>query len=296
MKTLAFALTALAAGTVSVAPSDLLVTDDAPDGFELAVDPPTDLTFEEYASLSPDATAHVDPDGAAALSMRAAVDVWTSDSDDILLREVTRWSDDDEARAFVEQAVVVGVQDGLDRVDPPIDGAVAFLGADEGLWTRTVAWQQGPYAMAIAHFGVFEGSDRTIDDATTALAERVSTSTGHDVGVSTEVAPDVPAASESGGGIGIGTIVLWVVVVGGVTWLIMRLRRRAAGDGRGRGRSAGHGDDRDRAEPSGTSDEADEPADVDDIIERARARSRAEREIDAIPDPTEPGWTPPDDY
>ena len=60
---------------------------------------------------------------------------------------------------------VVGVEAELDRRNPPFDGAVAFIGADDGLWTRTVAWQQGQYAMTVAHFGVFEGSNQIIDEA-----------------------------------------------------------------------------------------------------------------------------------
>ncbi|MFW2334060.1 hypothetical protein [Ilumatobacter sp.] len=291
MKTLAIVLSALAAGSAAVAPSDLLVADDVPAGLVEAAEPPTDLGFDEYAPLSPDATAHVDPDSSGAISMRAAVDVWTSDDDDVLLREVTRWATEADARAFVEQAVVVGTQDGLDRVDPPIEGAVAFLGADDGLWTRASAWQQGPYAMAIAHFGVFEGSDRIIDDATTALAARVTAVTGYEVVATDAGDPEDTSDAESGGGIAIGTVLLWIVVIGGVMWLIMRLRRRAAGDGREPGRPR----DRPRGERPDIDDgvETDEP-DVDDMIERARARGRAEREIEAIPDPTEPGWTPPD--
>ncbi len=280
MKTLATAFLALAVGTAAVAPSDLLIAEDVPDGFELAVEAPTDLTFEDYAPLSPDATAHVDPAGSAATSMRAAVDVWTSADDDILLREVTRWGSDDEAQAFVEQAVVVGVEDGLDRIDPPFDGGVAFLGADEGLWTRTVAWSQGPYATTVAHFGVFEGSSRIIDESATDLADRIVDDTGHQVALSEEV--ETTPDTSSGGGIGIGTVVLWIVVIGGVTWLIMRLRRRAASNAdRPRG-SGGRSDDIE----SGGRPLDDERADVDDIIERARARGRAEREVEAIPDPT----------
>jgi len=294
MTSLAIALIALVAGTTAVAPADLLVAEDVPAGLFQASEPPIDLTFSEYGPLSPDATAHVDPDSSGALSMRAAVDVWTSDDDDVLLREVTLWADDADARAFVEQAVVVGVQDDLDRAEPPFNGAIAYIGADEGLWTRTVAWQQGPYAMTVAHFGVFEGSDRIIDEAATALAQRVADETGHEVAIVETDTPDATSESESGGGIGIGTVLLWILVVAGVTWLIMRLRRRAAGNERGRGRPGDRGD---QTRPDAVDrDDTDEPADVDDIIERARARGRAEREIEAIPDPSEPGWTPPDDY
>ena len=257
MKSLALVVYALTASTGQVAPSDLLTGADVPAGLELAVEPPADLTFDEYAPLSPDATAHVDPTGSAALSMRAAVDVWTSAADDILLREITRWSTADEARAFVEQAVVVGTEDGLDAVDPPFDGGVAFLGSDEGLWTRTVAWQQGPFAMTIAHFGVSEGSDRIIDGSATELADHTTALTGHPIAVFDEVEPT--SASTSDGGIGIGTVVLWIVVIGGVTSLIIRLRRRAMS--------------------------RDEP----------RARHEVGRRIDAIPDPAEPGRTPPED-
>ena len=49
--------------------------------------------------------------------MLAAVDVWVSEEDDVLLREVTRWATDAEATAFVEHAVVVGVEAGRRRWD-----------------------------------------------------------------------------------------------------------------------------------------------------------------------------------
>ena len=39
----------------------------------------------------------------------------------------------------------------------------------------------------------------------------------------------------------------------------------------------------------------DEELDVDEVIERARARARAQREVDAIPNPTG-GWSPPDEH
>lgn len=273
MTSLAIALVTLAAGSSVVAPSDLLVAEDVPSGFELVVEQPSDLTFEEYAELSPDAMAHVDPDGSAAQTMLAAVDVWASEADDVLLREVTRWPTETDARAFVEQAVVVGVKGGLVRTDPPVDGGVAFEGADEGLWTRTVAWQQGRYAMSVAHFAVFEGSDRIIDETATALAERVVAETGRSVAAAPDAGVETEAASDgaSGDGITIGTILLWIVVIGGVTWLIMRLRRRASRVGPARGRS-----DRDDARTG------DDPGSDD-----------GEREIEAIPDPPEPGWRPP---
>jgi hypothetical protein len=277
MRTLAIALVSLAAGASAVAPSDLLVAEDVPDGFELVVEPPSVLTFDEYAELSPEAIAHVDPAGEAAQGMRAAVDVWASQGDDILLREVTRWATEEDAGGFVEQAIVVGVQNGLDRNDPPFDGAVAFLGADEGR-----------FAMSVAHFAVFEGSDAVIDEAVTALAERVRSQTGQDVAPAPDDGESATAGDDgSSGGIGIGTVVLWIAVIGGVTWLIMRLRRRADGDGRRPDRQG-------RNNRPGRDDPGD--TDVDDVIERARARSRAEREIEAVPDPTDPGWTPPDDY
>jgi len=294
VKILAIALVTLAAGSAAVAPSDLLVAEDVPAGFELADATPTDLTFDDYAELSPDSVAHVDPDSSGALSMRVGVDVWTSDDSDALLREVTRWATETDARAFVEQAVVIGVENGFDRRDPPFDGAVAFVWAEDGLWTRMVSWQQGRYAVSLTYLGIFEGSSATIDEAATELRDRITAETGQAVTPSevteSEVTESEAEAGASNGGIGIGTALLWIVVIGGVTWLIMRLRRRAAGGAR---ESASNGD-RDRDRPDGVN--SDEPADVDDLIERARARSRAEREIDAIPDPTEPGWTPPDDY
>ena len=276
MKPVAIALTLVAATSGASAPSSLLASTPAPGGFELASEPPIDMTFEEYAPLAPDATAHVEPDGEAARSMRAAVDVWTSPDDDILLREVTRWGSDADAQAFVEQAVVVGTEDGLDRVEPPFGGGTAFFGAEDGLWTRTVSWRQGPYGMTVAHFGISEGDFGVIDAAATELAAGVTEVAGHPVEV--VAVGQVPAETSSGGGIGLGTVVLWIVVVGGVMWSIARLRRRAGDRGRSSSGPARHGDD--------------VPTDVDDLTERARARGPTRRESDNIRDP---GRTPPTD-
>ena len=283
MKSLAVVVAALATAAGTTSPAELL-SPDAPAGFELADGAAADLTFEEYSPLSPDAIAHVDAASPEALAMRAAVDVWTSGEDDILLREITLWTTDEQARAFVEQAVVVGAEAELDDVDSPFDGGVAFSGADEGLWTRTLTWRQGPYAVTISHFAIDEGDDGTIGEAAETLAEHIETETGHAInaaGAAVTTTTVAGTSTSTGGGIPIGTVFLWLVIIVGGIWLIVKIKKVIA---------ARNGN----AEPKGPHDPTDDDGDsddVDDLIERARARSRAEQEIDAIPDPTV-DWDP----
>lgn len=263
MRTLALVVAALVTGTGVTSPAELL-NDDVPDGFELADGAAATLTFEEYALLTPEATAHVDASSAEARAMRAAVDVWTAGEGDILLREITMWTTDDAALEFVGQAVVVGTENELDDADAPFEGGIAFLGADQGLWTRTLSWHQGPYGIRISHYAVEEGTDGTIGEAAESLAANVESATGHPIatgGVLPE--PAETNAARSGGGIPIGTALIWLVVVVGAIWLIMKLEGTVA------------------KRPG------DEPDHVDGSVETHRARRRAEREIDAIPDPNE---------
>lgn len=282
MKSLAIVIAALATATGTTSPAELL-SSDVPDGFELADGAASDLTFEEYAPLAPEAVAHVDAASAEARAMRAAVDVWTSDEDEILLREVTMWTTDEAARTFVEQSVVVGTQNELDVAGAPFEGGLAFFGADEGLWTRTLTWRQGPYGITISHFAIEEGTDGTIGEAAESLASNIETETGYGIAPS-GVLPETTDAdtTTSGGGIPIGTVFIWLVIIGGGIWLLLKLKQIVAT------RSA-------NAKPDATGDAAhdddDDTGDVDDLIERARARSRAEREVDAIPDPTD-DWPP----
>ena len=273
-----------AAGTTLVGPSALL-PDEAPGGFERAPEAAVDLSFEEYAPLAPDAIAHVDPSSREAADMTAAVDVWTSAESDILLREVTLWGDDGAAEAFVEQAAVLGAEQGLAAVESFIVGGVEFVGQDGGLWTRTQTWRQGPYAVTVSHFSVEAGSDAAIASTVRAIVRTIRERTGHDV-AERSVDGGIDEA-EPGGGLSIFTVLLFVLAIGGAVWFVLRFRRRtAAGD------EPTHDDGSDTAE-----DDAHEldDLDVDDIIERARARRRAEREIDAIPDPGA-DRTPPSDF
>lgn len=278
MKTLAIVIAALAAATGTTSPAALL-SSEVPDGFDVADRAADDLTFEEYAPLAPEATAHVDATTAEARAMRAAVDVWTSGDDDILLREVTMWTTDEAAQAFVEQSVVVGAQNELDEAAAPFEGGVAFIGADEGLWTRTLTWRQGPYGITISHFAIVEGTDRTIGEAAESLAANIESETGHEI----ESAGVPPSATDAGtttagGGIPIGTVLIWLVVIVGGIWLLVKAKQMIAARNSA---SNASGDDSDEPHAS------DESHDVDDLIERARARGRAEREIEAIPHPTD---------
>ena len=286
MKTLAIVIGALATASGVTSPAGLL-SPDVPAGFELADGAAADLTFEEYAPLSPDAIAHVDAVSSEARAMRAAVDVWTSGEDDILLREITLWTTDEAARAFVEQAVVVGTEHELEVAGAPFEGGVAFSGADSGLWTRTLTWRQGPYGVTVSHFAIEQGTDDTIGEAAESLAGHIETETGHAVTTAgaVEATTTVAGASTStGGGIPIGTVLIWLVIIVGGIWLLVKVKNMIAG------RSG----DRTASESETAADAAGDRDDVDDLIEKARARSRAEREIEAIPDPTA-DWNPSQD-
>lgn len=289
------ALVVVAATTAVASPADLL-TDDVPGAFELADGAAADLTFDEYAPLSPDATAHVAAGSAEAASMRAAVDVWTAGDDDILLREVTRWSDAEAAREFVEQAVLVGTQAGLSPTDAPFEGGVAYVGDDAGLRSRTLAWRQGPYAMTVSQFAANASTDEVVGAAAAALAAAVEAATGHEIeaagaATTTGGSSGSTAPASSGGGIPITTVLLWLAIIGGAIWLFVKLRRRASS---GKGRADGASRPSTNPPDSDEADESDD-TDLDDIIERARARGRAEAEVEAIPDPTRE-WTEPKDF
>lgn len=226
MRSLAIAVAAIAVGTGVTSVAELL-NDDVPDGFESADEADADLTFEEYAPLAPEATAHVEATSAEARAMRAAVDVWTAGDGDILLREITRWTTDDAARAFVEQAVVVGIESGLEEADAPFEGGVAFLGADEGLWTRTLSWRQGPYGVTVSHFALEEGTDRTIGEAAASLASNIRAATDHTIAPAGARSASITEGTTSGGGVPIGTVVIWVIAIAGVIWLV-KFRRNVA--------------------------------------------------------------------
>ena len=268
MTSLAIVVVALATGAAPTGPAELLHP-EVPAGFELADGADADLTFDEYAPLAPEATAHVDAASAEARAMRAAVDVWTAREGDILLREVTLWTTDDAARAFVDQAVVVGTEDELDEADAPFEGGLAFLGADEGLWTRTLTWRQGTYGITISHFSIEEGTDRTIGEAAESLAANVEAMTGHGIATS-GVRPDAtgatdPAAHSGGtsGGIPIGAVLIWSAVVAGAIWLFMTRRMIA--------RRTGYSSKRKPSDAAG--DDPDDPDDIGELIDVIPDRS-----------------------
>lgn len=279
------AVTALATAAVT-SPAGLL-TSDVPEGFELADGAVSDLTFEEYSPLSPEATAHVDPASVEATSMRAAVDVWTAGSDDILLREVTRWNTPEAARAFVEQAVVVGTENELEPAGSPFEGGVAFAGDNAGLRTRTLTWRQDRYAMTVSHFAARPSTDRVIEEAARALAASVEAGTGAEL-ASTGVLPNSSGsggATSSGDGIPITTVLMWVVITGVAFWLFQSVRRRRPGSSPNTRRPVRPGP------PAGP------PADNADTSEGNvdRPHARAVADIDATPDPLD-GSTPTDDH
>lgn len=218
------------AATSTVGPVAILDA-PVPDGFDFASEPPAELTFEEYAQLAHDSVEHVDTASTSAQQMTAAVDVWTTDSDDILLREVTRWGDESDAAAYVEQATALGVEQDLEAADPPIAGGVAFAATSAGLWTRTTTWQQGDFAITIEHFSLAENDGGVLREAAESIEAEIASATGAEPSAinpgNTEERPDGDAEGGSGGGSGrLATTLLGVAAIGVSVVLIARFLRR----------------------------------------------------------------------
>lgn len=288
---------AVIATAPSVAPSRLML--DHVDGFALASEPAVDLTFDEYAELEPESVAHLDPDSDEAAGTVAAVEVWANDSgDELLVVELVQAVDEAGATSFVDQAAAVSIAAGLGAVDPPFDGAWSYAGETDETWTETVAWNQGPYAVTLTMLAIDESDVDVIDDAAVRQVQIILDETGLEVSDDAAVADEAPPPptdgsnadddASSGGGIPIGKVLLWLAVVVGAIWLIVRLRRKLSG-------GPGHRTERDPSEPrsadeiiadarrrAGTEVGAAERSDrsqrsTDDIIAAARARARGER-------------------
>lgn len=208
------------AATAPVGPVAILDA-PVPDGFDFASEPPAELTFEEYANLAHDSVEHVDTESASATQMTAAVDVWTSGADDILLREVTRWGGESDAAAYVAQATALGVDQELDAADPPIAGGVAFVTASAGLWTRTTTWQQGRFAITIEHFSLAENDGGVLREAAESIEAAIASATGAEATMINPAGADARPGGGSGGGggrlattlLGVAAIVLSVVLI-----------------------------------------------------------------------------------
>ena len=273
-------------------PAELLSSASVPDGYELAGEPATEIGFDEFAAESPYSVGHVESgDG-----ITAALDVWALGETDILLREVSAWPDDEVATEFVNEIAAYAEELGLDEATAPFEGASAFSGPDDesGVWVRMVAWSDDRVGVLVNHFSAdaeVESGSGDVDAAANALASQVAAATA-------AASPNDPLADggggastgdspSSGGGIPITTVLLWIAIIGGGIWLFVKLRRKMKA-------ARGAPDKSAKSETAADSDD-DEERDVDDIIERARARSRAQEEVDAIPDPADE-WTPPDDY
>lgn len=263
---------------VGLATPDDWLADTPPAGFELVDEGTGVMSFEEYAALSPETVEHVAADSNAARDMIATSDLWESGADDFLLREITRWGRDGDAQAFVDQVAAVAIADDLDLVDAPFDGATAFRGGDDGLWTRIVVWQAGRYGVRVSYFSVDPSSPSAIaasDDATNAAARQLATVIASAAGVDDVTATtvgDTEATTSTGGGIPIVNVLFWIMLFIGAIWLFRKVRAARSRGPRGKHRDDGDG-------PDDTS--ADGETDVDDVIERARARARAERDVEA---------------
>ena len=274
--------------------AELLSSSATPDGYELTSDPDVELDFTTFAEQSPYSVGHIDADSADAAATTASQDVWVFGESDVLLREVVIWPSDDLASGFVGEVSDFAADVGLEATRAPFNGASAFTGADPetGVWVRMVVWSDGRVGATVNHFA--EGDDDPgsgdVDATSNSLAAQLASANA-------ATSPNDPLAdggssgsggsgtsTSSGGGIPIVTVLFWLAIIGGAIWLFLKLRRKVqAAKGAG-------------GEPEGSEAAADdEDRDVDDIIERARARGRAQQEVDAIPDPSAE-WTPPDDY
>lgn len=269
--------------------AELLSSASVPDGYELVGGPAAEIGFDEFASESPYSVGHVESgDG-----ITAALDVWALGETDVLLREMSEWPDAEVAAGFVDEIIAYADELGLAEATAPFEGASAFSGPDDesGVWVRMVVWSDDRVGVLVNHFSSDAATDPgsgDVDATANALASQVAAATA-------AASPNDPLADggggastgdspSSGGGIPITTVLLWIAIIGGGIWLFVKLRRKM---------KAMSGTPRSAPPTESTAD--DEDRDVDDIIERARARSRAQEEIDAIPDPADE-WTPPDDY
>ena len=275
--------------------AELLSSSATPDGYELSSDPGIELDFAAFAEQSPYSVGHVDAESADAAATTASLDVWALGDNDVLLREVAVWPSDDLASGFVGEVSAYAAEVGLEATRAPFDGASAFSGADpdSGVWVRMVVWSDGQIGATVNHFAAGADDDPgsgDVDATSNALAAQLAAANA-------AASPNDPLAdggggggsgtsTSSGGGIPIVTVIVWLAIIGGAIWLFLKLRRTVKG-----AKVDGKATEPARSEAA----DEDEDRDVDDIIERARARGRAQQEVDAIPDPTDE-WTPPDDY
>lgn len=282
--------------TTLVAPTELLPPQPSA-GWELisrdAGDPPTDLTFDEYAELEPDSVAHVDPESDEAAGTTATVEVW-SRADEFLVTEIVRTPDNDVANSFVDQAAANAIESGLAAADPPFAGAWSYSGPEEDSWTRVVSWAQGPYAVTLTHLSTVESDSATIAGVTSDEISRIAEITGFTTG-------DEPAPAESsnggptpadggGGGIPIGKALLWLGVIIGAIWIAVKLKRKLSKTSPQQPEPKSADEIIAEARRSGVPPVDHGGHDADDIVERARREARAE--VDKL----DPDWTPPDDY
>lgn len=289
----------LATATLSTSTSDLLAASDAPEGFVL-VDELTELTYDEFAETSPYSVARVDPDSDAADALRAGQDVWSAGDEATMLRDVVVWPDEVSADHYLDDVVAYARAEDLTEVESPFDGARAFSGRDEAndVSVRMVVWHHGLIGAAISHFhlGPDPGAD-TIRAASVAFADGITATSGFTITVTPpdeepvvvpdSTAPETDSEARSGGGIPIGRVLLWLVIIGGGIWLLVTVRRKlssaadagAAEERRGRtvDEIIDEARDRHRDGGPGTPGRPSERS-TDDIVTEARRRAR--REVD----------------
>lgn len=293
----------LAASAAVATPAELLTDTHFPDGYELVSDAPVDATFAEYAEIAADAVAHVAAGSEPTDESFAAFDSGSDGDGSFLIRELTIWPDADAAAAYATQAAVRATNLGLEPTDAPFASSSAFSGFTEDGWARMVTWSVGRYGATISQLTPDETSADVIGDAANRLALQLAAASavGPDAPDATTGASPGASPDSAGGGISIGTILVVLVVAGVAIWLFVKVRRKMKGiaTARRRSRSADEIIEEARAKtraerPSAPPAEpdVDRPQDrsMDDVI--AEARRRARDEVDRESDK----WQPPDDY
>jgi hypothetical protein len=260
MRALIAPLLVAAAATIAT-PAELLGAANAPAGFASLGDEYVTQTFDEFAESSPYSVGHVEAGSADVEGFIAGQDVWTLGEDDSLLREVSMWPDPGIATGYIEEIVEYAVGLGMRATDPPFDGALEFTGVDPDTQvdTHIAVWQHGRIGIAVSHFHSGGETPTTlVNEAAQMLADAVTVSTGIDVGDDDKqqtITTTADGAPVPNGGIPIGKVLFWLVVVIAGIWLVVTISRKLRP---AQGQSA-------------------TPRSADEIIDEARSQARTDR-------------------
>lgn len=289
----------LATAALSTSTTDLLAASEAPEGYELVAND-VELTYDEIVESSPYSVTRVPAGSEAAEAVRAGQDVWSSDDDARMLREVVVWPDEASAERYLDDVVAHAGTDDLTEVESPFDGARAFAARDhaDGVSVRMVVWRHGLIGAAISHFhpGPDPGAD-TIRAAAAAFADGITATSGFTITVTPpdeepvvvpdSTAPETDETAADDGGIPIWRLLLWLVIIVVAIWLIVKIRRRISDASaereleERRSRTADEIIDEARRRPRDDATSTGDPErSTDDVV--AEARRRARREVDEL--------------